>query len=108
LTASVYKEVKAIVQEELESFSQWCGVRRCAPVIRALHNKAETIYHAEVEQTLRRLGSLTPQQEHMVAAMGKAIANKLLHEPTIRLRELSSEEDPSSYLELVQDLYGIQ
>ena len=40
--------------------------------------------------------------------MGKAIANKLLHEPTICLRELSPDEDPSVYLELVQNLYGIQ
>ena len=78
------------------------------PVIRALHNKAETIYQAEVEQTLRRLGPLTPHQERLVQAMGKAIASKLLHEPTVHLRELSADEDPSTYLELVQELYGIQ
>ena len=108
LTTSVYQSVETIVREELEEFRQWCNARRCAPVIQALHNKAESIYHAEVEQTLRRLGPLSPQQEHMVEAMGKAIANKLLHEPTIRLRELSPDEDPSAYLELVQDLYNIQ
>lgn len=108
LTVSVYQEVENIVREELESFNQWCNARRCAPVIQALHNKAESIYHAEVEQTLRRMGPLTPQQECMVEAMGKAIANKLLHEPTIRLRKISPDEDPSAYLELVQDLYNIQ
>ena len=108
LTASIFQEVEAIVREELEDFCQWCNARRCAPVIRALHSKAESIYHAEVEQTLRRLGSLTPQQERVVEAMGKAIANKLLHEPTVHLRELSPDEDPSHYLELVQELYGIQ
>jgi len=108
LTASVYQEVEVIVREGLEGFCQWCNARRCAPVIRALHSKAEDIYHAEVEQTLRRLGSLTPQQERMVEAMGRAIANKLLHEPTLHLRELSPDEDPSPYLELVQELYGIQ
>jgi glutamyl-tRNA reductase len=108
LTASIFQEVEVIVREELEDFCQWCNARRCAPVIRALHSKAESIYHAEVEQTLRRLGPLTPQQERLVEAMGKAIANKLLHEPTLHLRELSPDEDPSHYLELVQELYGIQ
>ena len=88
LTASVCREVEAIVQQELESFCQWYGARRCVPVIRALHNKAETIYQAEVEQTLRRLGPLTPHQERLVQSMGKAIASKLLHEPTVHLREL--------------------
>jgi glutamyl-tRNA reductase len=108
LTASIYHEVQAIVQQELEDFTQWLAARRCVPVIQALHNKAEDIYQAEVEKTLQRLGPLTAKQEHMVEAMGKAIANKLLHEPTVRLRELPPDEDPSPYLDLLQDLYGIQ
>ena len=108
VTKLIYQEVEAIIQQELEGFSQWVNARRCVPVIRALRDKAEIIYQAEIEQTLRRLGPLTPDQEKLVKAMGKAIANKLLHEPTVRLRELSPDEDPSTYLELVQELYGIQ
>lgn len=108
LTTSIYQEVEVIVQQELEDFSQWLRTRRCVPVIQALHNKAEDIYQKEVEKTLQRLGPLTPKQERMVEAMGKAIANKLLHEPTVRLRELPPNEDPSPYLDLLQDLYGIQ
>jgi glutamyl-tRNA reductase len=108
LTASIYREVKDIVRQELNGFCQWCNARRCVPVIQALHSKAEAITQAEVEQTLHRLGSLTPRQERLVQAMGKAIAGKLLHEPTVRLRELSPDEDLSTYLKMVQDLYGIQ
>jgi len=108
LTKSIYQEVDTIIQQELEGFHHWVNVRRCVPVIRALHDKAETIYQAEIERTLQRLGSLTPHQERLVQAMGKAIANKLLHEPTMHLRELSSEEDLFTYLELVQELYDIQ
>jgi glutamyl-tRNA reductase len=107
LTASVCQEVDAIVRQELEDFYQWCEARRCAPVIKALQNKAEAIYQAEVEQTLRRLGPLTPHQERLVQAMGKAIAGKLLHEPIIHLRESPSDDNVSAYLELVQELYGI-
>ncbi len=108
LTASVYQAVEDIIQQELDDFRQWFGTRRCVPVIRALRDKAETIYKAEVEHTLRRLGPLTPKQEKLVEVMGKSIAKKLLHEPTARLRELSPDEDPSDYLKLIQDLYDIQ
>ena len=108
LTVSICQEVEAIIQQELESFCQWCNARRCVPVIQALHSKAEVIYQAEVEQTLRRLGPLTPHQERLVEAMGKAIASKLLHEPTVHLRKLAPDEKLSFYLELVQDLYGIR
>jgi len=108
VTKSVCQEVEVIIQQEVDGFRQWFSARRCAPVIRALRDKAETIYQAEIEQTLRRLGPLTPDQEKLVQAMGKAIANKLLHQPTVRLRELSLDENPSTYLKLVQELYGIQ
>lgn len=108
LTASIYQEVKAIVQQEFDEFRRWCNARRCVPLIQALHSRADAIIQAEVEQTLRRLGPLTSRQEQLVQAMGKAIAGKLLHEPTVRLRELSPDENLSTYLKLVQDLYGIQ
>jgi glutamyl-tRNA reductase len=108
LTASVYREVETIVGEELDDFCQWCNTRRCVPIIQAIQHKAEAIYQAEVEQTLRRLGPLTPRQERLVQAMGKAIAGKLLYEPIVRLRELSPDENLSTYLELVQELYGIR
>jgi glutamyl-tRNA reductase len=108
LTASVCREVEEIVRQELESFCQWCDARRCASIIQSLHSRAETICRNEVEQTLQRMGPLTPHQETLVQAMGKAIVGKLLHEPTICLRELPPDKDISSYIEMVQDLYDIQ
>jgi glutamyl-tRNA reductase len=108
VTALIYQEAGAIVRQELDGLCQWCYTRRCVPVIQALHNKAEAIYESEVDETLRRLGPLTPRQEQLVHAMGKAIAGKLLHEPIVHLRELAPDEDLSTYIELVQDLYGIQ
>lgn len=108
LTASVCREVEDIVREELEGFRCWHDARRCAPVIQALHQKAETICQSEVDHTLRRMGSLTSRQQQMVQAMGRAIVAKLLHEPITHLRELPPEEETSTYLEVVQDLYDLQ
>lgn len=108
LTPSVHEAVEGIFQEELESFRRWCGARRSVALIQALNQKAEQIYQSEAEQTLRRLGPLNSRQEHLVQAMAKAIAGKLLHEPIVCLRELPRDEDISSYIDLVQDLYGLQ
>ncbi len=108
LTASVCLAAEEIVRQELESFCHWYATRRCAPVIEALYQKAETICQAEVARTLRRLGPLTPHQERLVQAMGKAIVGKLLHEPTAYLRELPPDEDLSTCVEVVQNLYGLQ
>ncbi len=108
LTAAACQAVEAIAQQELENFCRWCAARRCASVIQALHVKAENIYRDEVEQTLRRMGPLTPHQQTLVQALGKSIAGKLLHEPTVCLRGLPPEQDISAYIEVVQELYGIQ
>ena len=108
VTKSVCQEVEAVIRQEVDGFRQWFSTRRCVPVIQALHQRAESIYQAEVEHTLRRLGPLTPDQEKLVQTMGKAIAQKLLYQPTVRLRELSLDENPSTYLKLIQELYDIQ
>ncbi len=108
LTASVCHEVEEIVRQEMKSFCQWVEARRCASVIQALYHKGEDIYQAEVEQTLRRLGPLTPHQEHLVQAMAKAIIGKMLHEPTIHLRELPPDKDTATYIAWVRELYGLK
>jgi glutamyl-tRNA reductase len=107
LTASVCQAAEEIVRQELAEFCRWYDARRFAPLIEALFQKAEAISEAEVEQTLRRLGSLTPHQERLVKALGRSIVGKLLHEPAACLRELPPGEDLSVYAEVIQNLYGI-
>ena len=108
VTTSICQEVEVILQQELESFIQWVGTRRCAPIIQALHSKAETIYQEEVQRTLNKLGPLTPAQEKSVQAMGKAIASKLLREPITYLKETPLELDASEVSELVKVLFGLR
>jgi glutamyl-tRNA reductase len=107
LTVSICRQVEAILQQELDAFLEWCAARRCASVIQALHGKAEDICEAEVRRTLRRLGPLSPRQERLVQAMGKAIAGRLLHEPTVRLRHAPEGGEGASFAEVVQELYGL-
>ncbi len=92
LAVSVCLAAESIVRQEMENFCQWCGARRCASVIQAMHAKAERISEAEVELALRRMGPLTPRQRELMQALGRSIVNKLLHEPTVYLRELPRDQ----------------
>ncbi len=107
-TASACRAVEEILLQEEEDFYSWYDARRSAGVLQALFQKAETICAAEVEQTLQRLGPLTPHQTRLVRALGKSIAGKLLHEPAVCLRELPPDQDPSAFIEVVQDLYNLR
>ncbi len=77
-----------IVSEEVERFLKGRQVRDAVPVLARLRTHAEEIARSEAERTLAHFGEdLTPKQRKSIEAMGRAIVNKLLHGPTVRLRE---------------------
>ena len=79
------KSAEAILREELEAFLAAARQQTAAPVIKQLRARAESIAEAEILRTLNGLG-LSERQDKGVRAIAKAIVNKLLHEPTMRLR----------------------
>ncbi len=61
----------------------------------------------ETERALRRLGPLSKRQERVVRAMGHNIVSKLLHGPTVRLKQLAAEDNACQPASLVRDLFGL-
>lgn len=83
---------QAILAEELDRWVEASAVRAvAAPVIAALHRKAELIRAAELERADARLAGLDPTQRRAVEALTRGIVAKLLHDPTVGLRAASSE-----------------
>ncbi|HWV37724.1 MAG TPA: glutamyl-tRNA reductase [Vulgatibacter sp.] len=79
-----------------------------APIVRELRLRGEAIARHEVERTLARFGdSITPEQRKSVDALARAIVNKLLHEPTARIRE-AGERDDGALLRAAVRLFGIE
>ncbi|MGQ9491385.1 MAG: glutamyl-tRNA reductase [Anaerolineae bacterium] len=107
LAAGVRDAAETIVQEELAGFRSWLAARCCAPVIQALRARADAICQAEVEKTLRKLGDLTPRQQELVAALARAVANKLLHEPIVHLKAPANGHAPAEMLRAAEELFGL-
>jgi len=107
LAVAVRQAAEEIVREELNGYRAWQDARCCVPVIQALRERAELICEAEVARTLRRMGELSPQQQAAVGAMARAIANKLLHEPIVNLKEPPDGTAPDDYAELTGRLFGL-
>ncbi len=74
-----------ILREELDAHLAAERQQSTAPVIKQIRALADSIAEAEILRTLSGLG-LSERQDKSVRAMAKAIVNKLLHEPTVRLR----------------------
>jgi glutamyl-tRNA reductase len=60
-----------------------------------------------MEKARKRLGDLTPEQERAVDGLTSAIINKMLHAPTVQLKEMAASGHPAADLELVRRLLGL-
>jgi glutamyl-tRNA reductase len=76
----------AIVAEELERYGDVASQRQVAPLVAALHRRAEEIRQAEMLRYARRLANLSPAQVKAVEALSRGIVAKILHDPTVELK----------------------
>jgi glutamyl-tRNA reductase len=95
---------EAIVAEEAESFREWQASREVVPAIASLRAHAEEIRAAELE---RARGRLSSSDQEIVESITARIVDKLLHLPTVRLKEAAAGADGGSYAQAVRHLFGL-
>ncbi len=100
--------VKAIVREEVEDFMHWLGALSVVPTITGLRQHADAIRQSELKRITPAFGDLNDRQLGLLEELTSRIVNKLLHEPTLRLKEAASSSDAGRYAEVVQHLFSLQ
>jgi glutamyl-tRNA reductase len=100
-------EVRRIVTEEVAAF---LAARRSAsvtPTVVALRSMATSVVDAEMERLDHRLPDLTPEARAEVLRAVRRVADKLLHEPTVRVKELANETGAVSYAAALAELFAL-
>ncbi|MFQ6014560.1 MAG: glutamyl-tRNA reductase [Anaerolineae bacterium] len=100
-------KVEAIVAEEAAKFMTWFHSLDVVPTISDLRRRAESIRRAELEKALRRLGDLSERERNIINALTLGIVNKILHEPTVRLKRQANERDGYRYREAIRELFAL-
>ena len=100
-------QVEAILTEEMGHFGDWLSTRAVAPVIADLRAKADAIRRAEVDKTLRHMPHLTPAEREHIERLSEALVNKLLHEPTLRLKAEAGNGHAADYAAAVRELFAL-
>jgi glutamyl-tRNA reductase len=78
--------VEAIVAEEVRRYADQARARQVAPLVAALHERADAVRVAELERFAGRLADLDDRQRQAVEQLTRALVAKLLHGPTARLK----------------------
>lgn len=103
--ASEAQAVEDIVVEEIEKYLDYERVRSAAPVIARLRDHAEGVRQAELDRYAKKLQGLDASQRMAVEAMTKAMMNKLLHEPTMRLKETAGQQEGDRIAQALSQLF---
>jgi glutamyl-tRNA reductase len=96
-----------IVEEEIHRFARWLGQLDTLPTISALREHGSSVVEQVLAENSGRWESASARDIARVEAIARAVASRLLHEPTIRLRGLGGDRGHAS-LELVRELFGLR
>jgi glutamyl-tRNA reductase len=84
------QRAEALAVKETDRLTEWLRLRALSPAIAELRTYAETIRLNELRRSAARLRGLTPEQAAAVDALTSGIVNKLMHGPTVALRDAAA------------------
>jgi glutamyl-tRNA reductase len=106
-TGAEVAKARALVEDETLRFVAWTRAVRVDPTITALRARAETIRRSQIERQSARLGDLDERQSQALDALTRGIVNALLHEPTIRLKDLADVRGADLHGAVLRELFDL-
>ena len=100
------RKAEGIVEEEIQSFATWLGSLEVMPTLAALRSHATAIVSEVLSENDGKWETASEQDIERVQAVSRAIVNRLLHHPTLRIKELRDDR-VHARMALVQDLFGL-
>jgi glutamyl-tRNA reductase len=96
------RRAERIVEEELERFAEWLSTLEVLPTIAALRAHADAIVEGVLEDNASRWE--TDEDRERAEKLARALVNRLLHEPTTRLKAQGGH----GRLQVTRDLFGLE
>ena len=100
-------QVRQIIGEEVQRFLLDQTQRQAAPLVAQLREVVESIRTAEMERFDSALAEMTPEQRELVESISHGIINKMLHAPSVRLREAAGTPQGERLSAAVRDLFSL-
>jgi glutamyl-tRNA reductase len=99
--------VRGIVDEEVDRFLGLRSAREAAPLVSELRSRGEEIRRLELDRFRGRLEHLDEHDRETVEALTRGILAKLLHEPTVRLKDAAGSPRGDRLADALRDLFDL-
>jgi glutamyl-tRNA reductase len=97
-----------IVAAEVEAFLTWLRGADVAPTVAALRARADEVVGAELRRLAQRCPEMTDELRTEVAHSIHRIVQRLLHQPTVRVRQLAAAPGGEAYAQALRELFDLQ
>ena len=101
------RRAAGILDSELLNFERWLGSQEVMPTVAALRERADAIVAQVLAENATRWERLSPTDRERLESMARAIANRLLHEPTVRIKGIADREDAYLHVSALRELFGL-
>ena len=101
------RKAEGIIEEEIQHFATWLGSLEVLPTIAALRARATEIAEQVLRENDGKWEAASERDLERVDAVARAIVNRLLHDPTARLRELRDDR-VHTRAAIVRDLFALE
>jgi glutamyl-tRNA reductase len=96
-----------IIETELDRFEKWLASLEVVPTITALREHGDEVVRRVMAENENRWENLGEADRARMELMAKAIASRILHEPTRRIRRAAGHDDAYQYVSALRELFGL-
>ncbi|NBP85584.1 MAG: glutamyl-tRNA reductase, partial [Mycobacteriaceae bacterium] len=101
------ESARRIVGAEVADYLASQRVAEVIPTVTALRQRAADVVGAELLRLENRLPGLAEDHRHEIARMVRRVVDKLLHAPTVRVKQLADAPGAHSYAEALRELFEL-
>jgi glutamyl-tRNA reductase len=101
------RSARAIIESELSRFEHWLAAQEVVPTIASLRERGDAIVEQVLAENEHRWEQLSDADRERLRAMARAIAGRILHEPTLRIKEAADRDDSYVYVSALRELFGL-
>ena len=101
-------EARVLVRQEVARFEHWLTSLDVLPTISALRKRGDDIVEQVLLENQSRWESVSPADRERLETMARAIVSRLLHDPTLRLKDSAGENDSYRYVHALRELFGLE
>jgi len=101
------RRAELILEAELERFERWLGLQEVVPTISALREHGDEVVRRVLAENDGRWESLSDADRERLEKMAKAVASRLLHDPTLRIRNSACSGESYYLVSALRELFGL-